>query len=97
MRVHNLRPRAQWGRRPRQINTWERRSPPRAPRSSKSCCISRDEQKARLAERLANPEKHWKFMGGDLDERALWDDYQSACRSPSRECSADVAPWYVVP
>ncbi|MET0303018.1 MAG: PPK2 family polyphosphate kinase, partial [Microbacteriaceae bacterium] len=37
--------------------------------------ISRDEQKARLAERLERPDKHWKFNPGDIDERAEWDAY----------------------
>ena len=32
--------------------------------------ISRDEQKARLQERLDRPDKHWKYNPGDVDERA---------------------------
>ena len=37
--------------------------------------VSRDEQRRRLQERLDNPEKRWKFRAGDLDDRALWDDF----------------------
>jgi len=33
--------------------------------------ISKDEQKARLEERIRNPEKRWKFNEGDLEERKL--------------------------
>ena len=40
--------------------------------------ISKDEQKERLQERLDDPEKHWKFNPGDLEDRKLWDDYQEA-------------------
>jgi PPK2 family polyphosphate:nucleotide phosphotransferase len=57
--------------------------------------ISKDEQKARLQARLDDPAKHWKFNPGDLDERALWDDYQQAYQV-AIERTSDV-PWHVVP
>lgn len=59
--------------------------------------ISADEQKERLAERLANPEKHWKFNPGDLDERALWPAYREAYEIALERTSTDVAPWHVIP
>ena len=59
--------------------------------------ISADEQKARLAERLANPEKHWKYNPGDLDERALWPAYREAYEIALERTHTDVAPWHVVP
>ncbi|HEU4336359.1 MAG TPA: PPK2 family polyphosphate kinase [Nocardioides sp.] len=59
--------------------------------------ISADEQKARLAERLANPEKHWKYNPGDLDERAHWPAYREAYEVAIERTSTQVAPWYVVP
>jgi polyphosphate kinase 2 (PPK2 family) len=59
--------------------------------------ISRDEQRQRLLERLADPTKHWKYNPADVDERALWDDYQQAYQDALVRCSTDVAPWYVVP
>ncbi|TMB91963.1 MAG: polyphosphate kinase 2 family protein, partial [Chloroflexi bacterium] len=40
--------------------------------------ISRDEQKRRFEERLQQPDKRWKFRRGDLDDRALWAEYQTA-------------------
>src|SRR3712207_2197420 len=40
--------------------------------------ISKDEQKERLQQRLAEPAKHWKFNPGDLDDRQMWDEYQEA-------------------
>ncbi|WP_336648621.1 polyphosphate kinase 2 family protein [Microbacterium sp. MMO-10] len=59
--------------------------------------ISRDEQKKRLMERLARPEKHWKFNPGDTDERLLWDDYMAAYDTVFERTSTDAAPWYVIP
>lgn len=59
--------------------------------------ISQDEQKQRLAERLERPEKHWKYNPGDVDERALWDEYMEAYRIAIAETDADHAPWYIVP
>lgn len=59
--------------------------------------ISPDEQKERLTERLERPEKHWKYNPGDVDERALWDEYMKAYRIAIAETDADHAPWYIVP
>ena len=59
--------------------------------------ISADEQKARLAERLDRPDKHWKFSLGDLDERALWPAYQEAYQLAIERTSTPDAPWFVVP
>ncbi|WP_426246602.1 polyphosphate kinase 2 family protein [Nocardioides sp. LHG3406-4] len=56
-----------------------------------------DEQKARLQERLDNPEKHWKYNPGDLDERALWPAYQRAYEIALERTNTDVAPWHVIP
>jgi PPK2 family polyphosphate:nucleotide phosphotransferase len=59
--------------------------------------ISRDEQRERLQARLDDPEKHWKFRVGDLEDRKLWDDYQVAFQDAINRCATPQAPWYVVP
>jgi PPK2 family polyphosphate:nucleotide phosphotransferase len=59
--------------------------------------VSRDEQARRFQERLDDPEKRWKFRLGDLDDRALWDEFQQAYEDAIRETSTDDCPWYVVP
>jgi PPK2 family polyphosphate:nucleotide phosphotransferase len=59
--------------------------------------ISADEQEARLLARLSEPDKHWKFSGGDVSERAYWDDYQTAYGTAIGRCSTATAPWYVIP
>lgn len=59
--------------------------------------ISKDEQRERLSERLADPAKHWKFNPADLEDRALWDEYQKAYDVVLERCSTAHAPWRVVP
>ncbi|MGQ0533127.1 MAG: polyphosphate kinase 2 family protein [Caulobacteraceae bacterium] len=59
--------------------------------------ISKEEQRERLQERLDRPEKHWKFNPGDLEDRALWDEYQKAYETMLDRCSTEHAPWRVVP
>jgi PPK2 family polyphosphate:nucleotide phosphotransferase len=59
--------------------------------------ISRDEQGERLRARLDDPEKQWKYVPGDLDDRLLWSDYQEAYETAIRRTSTEAAPWFVVP
>jgi len=57
--------------------------------------ISKAEQKLRLQARLDDPTKQWKYNPGDLDERALWDEYQDAYQVAIERTSE--VPWHVVP
>ena len=59
--------------------------------------VSRKEQKKRLLERIADPEKNWKFRLGDLDDRARWNDFQKAYEAMLRATSRPWAPWYAIP
>ena len=59
--------------------------------------VSADEQKARLQERLDNPEKFYKFNPGDIDERALWPAYREAYEVALERTNTDIAPWHVIP
>jgi PPK2 family polyphosphate:nucleotide phosphotransferase len=59
--------------------------------------VDKDIQKERLAARLEDPEKYYKYRPGDLDERAVWDAYTDAYQRVLDRCSTDVAPWHVVP
>jgi PPK2 family polyphosphate:nucleotide phosphotransferase len=59
--------------------------------------ISKDEQRKRLAKRLDDPRKHWKFSENDVQERRYWDDYQTAYEAALKATSTDDAPWYVIP
>jgi len=59
--------------------------------------ISKDEQRARLQERLADPNKHWKFAAGDLEVRKQWDAYQRAYNDAIAATGTPWAPWTIVP
>jgi PPK2 family polyphosphate:nucleotide phosphotransferase len=59
--------------------------------------VSKDEQARRFQERLDDPEKRWKFRMGDLEDRALWDEFQRAYEVALSETSTKECPWYVVP
>ena len=59
--------------------------------------ISKEEQKERLQARLDDPSKNWKFCAGDVEHRALWDDYMHAFEVALELTSTAWAPWYIVP
>ena len=59
--------------------------------------VSKKAQHARFAERLEDPDKHWKFSFSDLEERRHWDAYQDAFEQMLRQTSTKWAPWWVVP
>ncbi len=97
-RVHAIAPKKVWSRRYDQINDFERILVENDVVVLKFFLhISREEQKHRLIDRLTDEKKNWKFQAGDLDDRALWDDYTRAYRDMLRECSPDRAPWFIVP
>ena len=58
---------------------------------------AKDEQKARLMERLTQPEKRWKFNDRDLEERKLWDKYEEAAEDVLSATSTKSTPWYIIP
>ena len=73
-------------------------SPRRASRSSRSSCTSPSRSSASGCwPACDDPDKHWKFNPGDLDERQRWPDYQGAYDLALERCSTEHAPWYVVP
>jgi PPK2 family polyphosphate:nucleotide phosphotransferase len=59
--------------------------------------ISPQEQEKRLLARLDNPEKHWKYNTGDLNERLLWPAYMDAFQIAIERTHTEFAPWFVVP
>ncbi len=59
--------------------------------------IDRDEQARRLAARLDDPAKHWKFSLHDLAERPFWRRYAEAYEDLLGATSTDGAPWFIVP
>jgi PPK2 family polyphosphate:nucleotide phosphotransferase len=59
--------------------------------------LSKKEQKKRFLERLAAPEKNWKFSMSDALERQHWEKYMRAYEDMIRNTSTKHSPWYVVP
>jgi PPK2 family polyphosphate:nucleotide phosphotransferase len=98
VRVRRLVPDARWSKRYDHINEFERMLADEGTTIVKFFLhVSMDEQRERLRKRLTDPEKNWKFRAGDLDDRALWDDYTRAYEDAISRCSTAWAPWYVVP
>ncbi|MEH0108226.1 PPK2 family polyphosphate kinase [Tersicoccus sp. MR15.9] len=97
-RVRKLTPLETIEKRYDEINRFERQVSTAGTRIIKVMLhISPEEQKARLGERLERPDKHWKYRPGDLDDRALWPDFQQAYQIAVDRTSTELAPWYVVP
>ena len=98
VKVKNLSPAAQIERRYGEINDFEKMLSNNGTRILKFMLhISREEQAARLQERLDDPEKQWKFNPGDLEDRKLWKAFEAAYETMLKRCSTAYAPWYVIP
>lgn len=97
-RVHELAPAAEIERRYDAINAFEKAYIDAGGQVVKCFLhISRDDQAERLAARLDDPTKYWKYNPGDLDERALWPQYTQAYQIALERCSTEDSPWFVVP
>lgn len=98
VRVDNLVPREEWEKRYEEINEFEDEVVSGGTAIVKvALMVSRDEQYARLHERLERPDKYWKFNPNDVDTRAKWPDYQEAYQAVLDRTSTEVAPWHVIP
>lgn len=98
VRVRKLAPMDAIERRYAQINAFEQHMSQNGVTILKFMLhISKDAQRERLQERLDDPTKNWKFNPGDLEDRALWDEYQKAYELMLERCSTEHAPWRVVP
>lgn len=98
VRVRGLVPKRVWSKRYRHFTEFERMLVESGTRVLKLCLhLSREEQRERLLARLEEPDKRWKFNEGDLEERALWADYQGAYEDALTRTSTEHAPWYVIP
>ncbi len=97
-RVLDLTPAKVWKQRYNQINEFEELLSESGTRVVKFFLhISKDEQKARLEERLKDPSKNWKFDAHDLATRAKWDEYMEAFEEALSRTSREISPWYVIP
>jgi PPK2 family polyphosphate:nucleotide phosphotransferase len=98
VRVKDLVPKSAWSKRYEQINAFERILAANGVTILKFFLhVSKDEQRARLVERLENPKKNWKVNPADFEERKRWDDYVRAYEDALAKCSTAEAPWFVIP
>ncbi len=59
--------------------------------------VSKEEQLKRIADRILNKKKNWKFDISDITERRYWDTYQKLYGEAIEKTSTEYAPWYIVP
>jgi len=98
VRVNQLVPVSEWNGRYDEINKFESKVVEQGTTIIKCFLhVSFEEQKARLAARLASPEKYWKYNPQDVNERAKWPAYQQAYADVLERCNTDYAPWYIIP
>lgn len=98
VRVLNLMPEEVWSKRYQHIREFERLLVDEGTVILKFYLnIDLEEQARRFLARLEEPSKNWKFNPGDLDDRALWDDYMLAYEDLLNKTSTEWAPWYVIP
>src|SRR5438045_4226520 len=57
--------------------------------------VSPEEQQKRLAERIQNPTKQWKYNENDFAEAKLWDTYMNMYDDCFENCNH--IPWTIVP
>ncbi len=98
VRVHDLVPEHVWSGRYDQINAFEKNLAEDGIVILKFFLhISKEEQKRRFEDRLADPTRHWKISPADFEERQFWDRYTEAFEEALTRCSTEWAPWYVIP
>ena len=98
VRVHKLVAKSVWSERYDEINRFEKYLTDNGTTVLKFFLhISKDEQKRRIEERIADPAKHWKLSPADLKEREFWDDYTEAYEDVLSKCSTKHSPWFIIP
>jgi PPK2 family polyphosphate:nucleotide phosphotransferase len=98
VRVKDLAPEPLWRSRYDSINDFERMLVREGTTILKFLLhISKAEQLEKFRERLARPDKYFKWSDNDIKERARWDDYQRAYEDAVNATSTPWAPWYVIP
>jgi len=97
-RVHKLIDKAVWEDRYKRIRQFEDNLVANGTHILKFFLhISKEEQLARFAQRLEDPQRNWKISESDYTERAYWDDYTAAFEDAIMATTTKSAPWFVVP
>lgn len=59
--------------------------------------VSMKKQKERFLERIDRQEKNWKFDVSDMEDRALFAEYQKTYEEAINRTATKECPWYVLP
>lgn len=87
-----------WQKRFKHIRDWEDHLAENGTRIIKFFLnVSKDEQKKRFLDRIAEPDKNWKFADDDVKERGHWDEYMKCYEEAIAATSTKNAPWYIIP
>ena len=98
VRMLDLAPKEVWSRRPGHINEFERMLTDEGTTVVKVFLhVSKEEEAQRFRERIADPDKQWKFRKADLDVHEKYHDYMAAYEDLLEQTSTEWAPWHVVP
>ena len=98
VRVESLVPEDVWSKRYDEINKFEERLAAGGTKIIKCMLnVSFEEQRKRLAERLADSSKYWKYNPADIDARLKWPAYMEAYEAALTRCNTESAPWHVIP
>jgi PPK2 family polyphosphate:nucleotide phosphotransferase len=98
VRVLGLAPKHVWRRRPQRIVEFERLLVEEGTTVLKCFLhVSVEEQRERLAERLSDSTKRWKYNPHDEEAHRRFGDYMDAYEDTLTTTSTDTAPWYVIP
>lgn len=98
VRVRNLMPRSVWSKRFEHINAFEKMLVDEGTTIVKLFLhISSDMQRERLLKRRDTPDKQWKLIPQDVEDRKLWPKYIEAYNEAIDRTNTPYAPWYVIP
>ena len=87
-----------WKKRYRQINNFEQYLTENGIEILKFFLyISKDKQREKLLERIARPDKKWKFSLSDIEDRGLWKRYIKIYAEVFENTAAETVPWYIIP
>jgi PPK2 family polyphosphate:nucleotide phosphotransferase len=97
-RVHKTIQKLIWSQRYKHINAFEKCLSDNSMKIIKFYLhISKEEQRKRLEERMADPSKQWKVSEKDIKDRKFWSSYVAAYQDIISKCSNLWAPWYIIP
>ena len=97
-RVHKTIHKSIWSQRYKHIDAFERCLLDNSTKIIKFFLhISKEEQRKRLEERMADPSKQWKISERDIKDRKFWSSYTAAYQDIINKSSTLWAPWYIIP